>query len=284
MILVTGASGTIGRSTIAALRQRSAPFKVGARALAKAKGLGFDAVEFDWDNPGTYEPALRGADHAFLLPPISDKQVEQGKAFVAAAKRAGVKHLVKLSVIGARFEPGIFLGRQHGEVEKVIEASGLGFTHLRPTFFMQNFVNYYGVDLSKAESTVYLPHGTGKASWVDARDVGEVAAVALTSTGHEGKAYDLTGGEALSDAEVTALFSKATGKKIAYVDVPEAAAREAMTKMQAPGWLIDGFMELHGLIKNGYSSAVADGVSKVTGKKPRTFAQYVDDVTNGRAS
>ena len=169
---------------------------------------------------------------------------------------------------------------QHGSVEKLIEESGLGWTHLRPTFFMQNFVNYYGVDLSKPESTFYLPHGDSKTSWVDAKDVGEAAAVALTSAGHEGKAYDLTGPEALSDAEVAALFAKATGKQIHYVAVPDAAAREAMISMGSPGWLVDGFMELHGIIKAGYAADVATGVDLVLGRKPRSFAEYLAELTS----
>ena len=283
MILVTGASGTISHSTLQSLRARGVSVRVGSRSLEKAKAFGVEVVEFDWAKPTTYEPALRGVERAFLLPPVSDQQVEQGQRFVDAAKRSGVKHIVKLSVIGSRIEPGIFLSRQHADVEKAIEASGLGFTHLRPTFFMQNFVNYYGVDLTKAESAVYLPHGAGKTSWVDGRDVGEAAAVALTSPGHEGKAYDLTGPEALSDAEVTALFSKATGKTITYFDVPESAAREAMAGMHTPSWLIDGFMELHGIIKNGYAAAVASDLEKVLGHTPRTFARYLDDVVKGVA-
>jgi uncharacterized protein YbjT (DUF2867 family) len=284
MILVTGASGTVGRSTVAALQKRGAAFRVGARSIDKARAAGYAAVEFDWEQAATYERALEGVERAFLLPPINDKQVEQARAFVDAARRAGVKHLVKLSVAGARIEPGFRLGRQHGEGEKYIEASGLSWCFLRPNFFMQNFVNYYGVDLSRAESTVYLPHGTARTSWVDARDVGEVAAAALTGSGHEGKAYELTGPEALSDAEVAQLFSKASGRKVAYVDVPEQAAREAMAKMGMPGWLVDAYLELHALIRSGHAAGLGDGVEKALQRKPRSFAQYVDDVVKGKAA
>jgi uncharacterized protein YbjT (DUF2867 family) len=283
MILVTGASGTVGRATVEALRKKGASFKVGLRSPEKAKSLGAEGVAFDFANPATFEPAMRGADHVFLLPPISDKQVEEAKALVDAAKRAGVKHVVKLSVVGARMEPGIAFGRQHGEGEKVIEASGLGWTHLRPTFFMQNWVNYYGVDPSKPESTAYIPIGTGKASWIDARDIGDVAAAVLSDPGHEGKAYDLTGPEALSGAECAALLSRATGKKISFVDVPESAAREAIAKSGAPGWMVDGMLELFGIIKAGYSEGVADGVEKVLGRKGRTFEQFAADVAKGNA-
>lgn len=283
MILVTGASGTVGRATVEALKKRGAGFKVGLRSPEKAKGLGADAVVFDFANPATFEPAMRGADHVFLLPPLGDRQAEEAKALVDAAKRAGVKHVVKLSVIGARLEPGIFFGRQHGEGEKVIEASGLGFTHLRPTFFMQNWLNYYGVDPSKPESTAYLPIGTGKAAWVDARDLGEVAAAVLTDPGHEGKAYDLTGPAALSGAECAATLSRATGKKIAFVDVPESAARDAIAKSGAPGWMVDGMLELFGIIKAGYAESVADGVEKVLGRKPRTFEAFAADLAKGSA-
>ena len=155
---VTGATGTIGSATVQALKDKGAKFKVGARSPDKLKGQGVEAVLFDWDKPETYGPALKGVEKVFLLPPTSDKQVEYTQKLVDEAKKAGVKHIVKLSVIGADAKPGIILGRQHLEGEKVIQASGLAWTMLRPTFFMDNFVNYYGAD-PKKDSTMYASYG-----------------------------------------------------------------------------------------------------------------------------
>jgi uncharacterized protein YbjT (DUF2867 family) len=169
----------------------------------------------------------------------------------------------------------------HRAAEKAMQGSGLAWTMLRPTFFMDNFVNYYGVD-PKKDSTVYLPQGQGKAVWVDGRDVGEVAAAVLAGKGHEGKVYELTGSEALGAAEALAILGEALGHKYTYVDVPEAAARKAMQDMQMPAWMVEGFMELHMLIRNGWSATPAQGVKEVLGRPPRSFKEYAKDLAAGK--
>jgi uncharacterized protein YbjT (DUF2867 family) len=280
MILITGATGTIGSSTVKALKAKGARFKVGTRSPEKLKGLQVDTVAFDWDKPETFGPALQGVEKLFLLTPVSEKQVEYAKGLVAAAKKAGVKHIVKLSVMGVEAEPGISLGRLHRASEQAIKDSGIAWTMLRPTFFMDNFFNFYGVD-PKKDSTMYAPHGEGKAAWVDGRDVGEVAAAVLTSSGHEGKAYVLTGPEILSDAEALKLLGEALGRNYSYVNVPEEAARKAMSDMQMPGWMVDGLMELNMLIKTNALATVVDGVKQVLGRPPRSFKEYAKDYAAG---
>lgn len=280
MILITGATGTIGSSTVKALKAKGARFKVGTRSPEKLKDLNVETVAFDWDKAETFGPALQGVEKLFLLTPVTDKQVQYTKSLVDAAKKAGVKHIVKLSVIGVDAEPGFSLGRLHRDSEKAIKDSGIAWTMLQPTFFMENFFNFYGAD-PKKDSTVYAPHGQGKAAWIDGRDVGEVAAAVLTSSGHEGKAYELTGPQALGDAEALAILGEAVGHKYNYVDVPEAAAQKAMSDMGMPGWMVTGMMELSGLIKNGGSAAVAPGVKQVLGREPRSFKQYAQDYAAG---
>lgn len=280
MILVTGATGTIGSSTVKALKAKGARFKVGARSPDKLKGQGVEAVPFDWEKPETFGPALQGVEKVFLLTPMSEKQVEYTQALTDAAKKAGVKHIVKLSVMGADAEPGISLGRMHRDGEKAIKNSGIAWTMLRPTFFMDNFVNYYGVDPAK-DSTMYAAHGEGKAVWVDGRDIGEVAAAVLTSPGHEGKVYDLTGPEALSDAEVLAILGQALGHKYTYVAVPDEAALKSMQDMKMPAWMVEGYMGLNALIKNNWAATAATGVKDVLGRAPRSFKDYAKDYAAG---
>jgi uncharacterized protein YbjT (DUF2867 family) len=276
MILVTGATGTIGSATVEALKSRGAKFKVGVRSAEKAKQLGAESTHFDFDDFNSYLPALQGVEKVFLLPPISASSLGYTLQLVAAAKRAGVKHLVKLSVIGADSDPGISLTRQHFAGERELRASGLAWTMLRPTFFMQNFVNYYGVD-PKKDGPVYLAHAEGRTTWVDARDVAEVAAAVLTTEGHEGKVYDLTGPAAVSSAEALAMLGQALGHKYDYMNVPPEAADKALADMGAPLWMVDGFGELSWLIRNGYASAVAPGVTQVLGREPRTFESWARD-------
>jgi len=281
MILVTGASGTVGSATVAALKAKGVDFRVGSRSPEKAKALGAPAVELDWDRPETLARAVAGVEKAFLLTPISDQLESLTRAFVDAAKQAGVRHVVKLSAMGAGPE-SIALGRQHGAGEEVIQSSGLDWTMVQPTSFAQNFLNYYGVDPEK-DSTVYLPLGEGKASWVDARDVGEVAAAVLTDDGHQGKTYVLTGPEAVGAAEALAMLSEALGHTYTYVDVPEDAARKAMTDSGVPAWLVTAYSELNSVIKNGYASGVAPGVKQVLDRDGRTFAEFARDLAASRS-
>lgn len=282
MILVTGGTGTVGQATVRALKARGKPFKIGTRDPGKAKANGTRAVELDFDRPETVAQALQGIKRVLSLTPVSEQQDEWVRTLVAFAKRAGVKHVVRLSVIGA--DPGapFAFARAHGESEDVIRESGVPFTFLRPTFFAQNFVNYYGVT-PKADATVHLPHGDGRAAWVDVRDVGEVAAAALTSPGHEDKTYALTGPEALADAEALAILGEALGRTYAYADVPEDAARHAMLGAGMPQWQVQGMLELHGLIRNGQAAATASGVQDALGREPRSFRDYARDLAAGAA-
>ncbi|MEN3276539.1 MAG: hypothetical protein V7631_2329 [Massilia sp.] len=273
MILLTGATGTIGRATMAALRAANAAFKVAARNPAQLQALGVPGVAFDWDQLDSYLPALQGVDRLFLLTPNSERQAGYILQAVAAARRAGVRHIVRVSVMGADAEPGIILGRQHVAAEREIRASGIGWTILRPTFFMDNFVRYYGVDPHQ-DSQVYLPNGDGKAAWVDPADVGEVAARVLCTDSGAGSVIDLTGPELLSTAEVLSVLSSELGHRYTYVDVSEQAAREAMEKTGMPAWLVDAFLELHALVRQGHAATLASGVQQVLGRPPRSMREW----------
>lgn len=271
MIIVTGATGTIGKSTVKALTKLGAGFKVAVRSPEKVSGV--DAVRFDFDDPATYAPALAGAERLFLLTGLTADAPAQTARVAAAAKEAGVEHIVKLSVIGADSEPGTIFGRQHREGERAIEATGLAYTFLRPTFFMQNWLNYYGARLEQ-DSTVYLPHGQGMpVVWVDADDIGEVAAKALTTSDWRGKHFDLTGAEGLTDAQVAALVSELSGKTCTYVEVDEEAVRGAMAG--APDWMLEGFLELHRIIRAGYAMWPSPTLGELLGRAPTTFRQYL---------
>jgi uncharacterized protein YbjT (DUF2867 family) len=282
MILVTGATGTVGRGVVAALKAGGARFRVGSRSEAKARSLGVPVVEFDWDRPATLGAAFAGTEQLFLLAPVSNRLRDYGEAAAAAAKQAGVRRIVWLSAIGADAERPLHLPGLHREAERAIERTGIGWTFLRANSFMQNFVNYYGVDPFK-NCPVYLPHGQGGASWIDTRDVGEVAARVLTETGHERTAYTLTGGEAVTTVDAIATLGEALGREYQYVDVPDEAASEAMRTHRAPEWMIEALAQLNSDIKHGRANAVTPAVRDVLGRAPRTFRQYADDLAAGRA-
>lgn len=281
MILLTGATGSIGQATMAALRSANAAFKVAARNPTQLQAQGVSSVAFDWDQLGSYLPALHGVDRLFLLTPNSERQVGYILQAVAAARRAGVRHIVRVSVMGADAEPGIVLGRQHVAAEREIRASGIGWTILRPTFFMDNFVRYYGVDPHQ-DSQVYLPNGDGKAAWVDPADVGEVAARVLCTDSDVGSVLDLTGPELLSTAEVLAVLGSVLGHRYTYVDVPEQAVRDTMEKSGMPAWLVDAFLELNALVRRGHAATLAGGVQQVLGRPPRSMREWAARVETAR--
>jgi uncharacterized protein YbjT (DUF2867 family) len=275
-VLVTGATGTIGRDVARRLVEKSVAVRAGVRDQAKArKQLGADVAlaPFEFENEKTFSEALEGVEKVFLLPPLLPNQLEITNAFVDAAKRAGVRHIVKLSAIGIDDETRPTAVKWHRANEQRIRESGLEFTFLRPNSFMQNFFTYF----PPHNGAIYLPWGNGTASFVDTRDIASVAAEVLTSDGHEGKIYTLTGPAALGIAEVARTLSEVTGREFKYVDVPEAAARDGMLQAGVPQWQVELVMELHAVNKQNRWSAVTSDIEKVTGAPPTDFTQFARD-------
>lgn len=275
-ILVTGATGTIGREVVRHLSKKNAAVRAGIRDTAKARTQFGEAVEvtpFDFEGTGSYSAALKDVEKLFILPPLIPNQVDVITALVEAAKSAGVRHIVKLSAIGADPEARSTLGKWHGQTDEHIRQSGLALTILRPNSFMQNFINYF----PPRDGVIYLPWGEGKASFVDARDIGAVAAEILTDDGHVGSTYDLTGPEALGIADVARILSTGASREIRYIDVPEAAARDAMLQAHIPEWQVDALLELHAINKKGLWNGVTSDVEKITGHSATTFTQFARD-------
>jgi len=274
-ILVTGATGTIGRDVARQLSGKGVAVRAGVRDQAKAKKELPDIalVPFDFENEKMFSAALEGVEKVFLLPPLLPNQLELMNRFVDAAKRAGVGHIVKLSAIGIDDETQPTAIKWHGASERHIRESGVAFTFLRPNSFMQNFITYF----PPRNGAIYLPWGNGTASFVDTRDIANVAAKALTSDGHEGKIYTLTGPATLGIAEVALILSEVAGREFKYVDVPEAAARDGMLQAGVPPWQAELVLELHAINKQNRWSAVTSDVEKVTGTPPTDFAQFARD-------
>jgi uncharacterized protein YbjT (DUF2867 family) len=274
-ILVTGATGTIGSQLVSELKGKNdVAVRVGVRNAAKAealKGGNVTPVDFEYTRTDLIQKAVEGVEKLFLVTPFSQDQVDLAARLIDYAKAAGVKHIVKLSAFGSDFEPGIQLGRWHRAVERYISGSGVKYTFLRPNNFMENFLNYYPPG---PDGNIYLPWGQGACSFIAGADIAAVAATALTSAGHEDKAYVLTGPEAFTIGQAAATLSEVSGRKANYVDVPEAAAKQAMLGMGMPEWMVDGMMELHAIDKAGYAAQVTDEVRKITGRAPISFAQF----------
>ena len=198
MLLVTGATGTTGMEVLRALKDRGVEARGLVRDETKAhhlRDLGFEPATGDLGDPRTLAPALEGVEKAYLVSPIGPMQSEFEQAFLETAKEAGVKHIVKLSVIGASPRRRCASPARTPRSSAALKESGMAWTLLRPTGFMQNTLAWGPRVL---DGTFYSPVPDAAFSIVDARDVAEVAAIALTEEGHEGKAYGLSGPEAVS--------------------------------------------------------------------------------------
>ena len=295
-ILVTGATGTVGSEVVKQLLSVKGQKKEEDNMIIKAaarsahdstfRNLGVQAVELDFNKPDSLSGALRGVDKLFLLTPFQSNMVDLTSNLVNEAKNAGVKYIVKQSVLGADAEQAITPSRLHRQAEKVIEESGIPFTFLRPNFFMQNFVTFYS-NFIKTQGAFYVPAADAKASFVDVRDIAAVAVQALSGSQsskngeseskHIGKAYDITGGEAISYGEAAEILSKEIGKKVNYVNISDDDARKGMKEMGADEWTINSMIELFGVTRAGYLSEISPAVEQVTGKKPISFSQFARD-------
>jgi uncharacterized protein YbjT (DUF2867 family) len=194
-ILVTGSTGTVGSEVVKQLASHSLAYgviKAGVHSEDKAdKFKAYDSVgivNLDYGRQETIADALDNVDKIFLLTLPAPDMTDIYSNLVKEAKKNDVKYIVKLSVMGADAEPANTIGRLHRLEERIIEESGIPYSFLRPTAFMQNFVNYYGLTI-KNENAFYLPAGDGKISFVDARDIAAVAVRVITENGsqHENK-------------------------------------------------------------------------------------------------
>lgn len=276
-ILVTGASGNIGRPLLTALKAQNANVKaMSSKAIAAATTAGATAnsVAGDFADPTSLQLAFAGIDTLFLLLPLVPNKLDLARNAVAAAKAAGVKHIVRSSGAGADASSPVALARLQGQIDQMVVDSGLAYTFLRPSGFMQNWINFSAGQIKGG--TVYAPHGQGAQSVVDARDIADAAAaVLLNPAAHAGRAYTLTGAEALTDAQMLATIAGAMGRSVNYVDVPEAAAEQAMQGMGMPALMIEWFMSLNHVIKRGWAAGITDDVQTLTGHAPRRFADFV---------
>jgi uncharacterized protein YbjT (DUF2867 family) len=275
MILVTGATGTTGSAIVEALLDLGNVPRVLARDPEKAARKLGDDVEIaagDFADAESLKAACEGVDVALLLSPPEPTTVADQARFIDAAKRAGVGRIVKLSAVGAYPGAPARFCDWHGRAEAYLEASGLAWTHLRPSFFLQNLL---GLAAMAKGGALYVPAGDGRAPFVDVRDIAAVAAHALSEDGHEEKVYDVTGPAAVTYADVAAALSTVLGKPVAHVDVPVAAAAAGMVRGGMEPWRADAINELNVAMRQERLAGVTDVVRRVGRKEPVTLEQFV---------
>jgi uncharacterized protein YbjT (DUF2867 family) len=275
MILITGASGNVGKEVLKQIAQAGVPIRAAFQSVGKAATApsGVEIVTMDYNQPETLQAALKGIDRVFLIGPPTDQLVAVERKAVDAVKRAGVPQIVKLSAMGGR---GTTFPSLHAESEDYVQASGVRYTFLRPNGFMQNMVNYNAGTIN-TQNAFYGCQGEGKVSHIDIRDIAAVAVKVLIGDGHQGKAYTLTGPEALSNARLAEILSEDTGRAIEYVNLTDEQLKQGMLGAGVPEWNANALVDLQRFYREGGASAVTNDVEKLLGRKPISFEQFSRD-------
>ena len=277
MILVTGASGNVGSAVLQELLRVGAPVRAmyrsdGDRAKAPA---GANPVIADFADRPSLDRALEGVERVFLVCAPIPQLAELESKMVDACQERGIRHLVQSSALGADTYDKSF-PKWHAVVERKLRASGIPATILRPESFMQNVTTYFASTIT-SQGAFYAAGGTAPIAFVDVRDVGAVAAKVLTSNGHAGKAYTLTGPEALNYTRIAEKLSAQLGKPVKYVALTQQQLRQSMHDMGMPPWQVEALADLQAYYTDGPGAKVTADVRAVLGREPITFDQFLKD-------
>ena len=276
-ILVTGAGGNVGREVIKELSDRGRPFVAAVRNETDGRrewGRPTATVRFDFADPATYAAAFDGIGQLFLVRPPAISDVQRYLfPVIDFARSAGVEQIVFLSLLGVnRRVP-------HYQVEKKIEASGIPYTFLRPSYFMQNLNTAYREGI-RDQGEIFLPAGRGKMSFIDVRDIGAVAARVLTEPGHLGQRYTLTGSQALDYFQVARILTRVLGREIRYANPTPRQYEARMRQQQMPEALIQVMLGLYFTIRWGFGAKRTRDVQRLLGRPPLTLDQFVEDYSS----
>ncbi|PQJ26915.1 hypothetical protein BSZ35_18485 [Salinibacter sp. 10B] len=277
MILVTGATGTIGRRVLRLLSERGIPTRALSRNPSQGETLPHvEWAEADLGEPETLPSVFDGANRLFILTGNARSMTRLQKNAIDAAANAGVEHVVKLSARGA--DPGSksAIGQWHHEVETYLKAAGPTWTMLRPHVFMQNLLGQ--AERIRSQGEIRAPSGEGRIPLVDIRDIADVAAQVLTEDGHGKETYILTGGEAIDYHQVAGAIGTATKQDVEYVPESFDEARARFEDEGLPDWLIDSKLALAWYHRAGGATArTTRDIYDVTGQPPRTIVQFAYD-------
>ncbi len=241
-----------------------------AHALAQMPGV--TVVEGDMSQPETLREPLRGVDRAMLISSADPRKAEVQLNFVAAAREAGVANVVKPSGIIPDLHSPFRFARMHGEVERALEMSGMAYTHLRAGEFMQAYFRQAPSIIARGSFS--LPMADARIASIDVADIAEVAAQVLTSDGHAGKTYPLTGSEALTMSDVGQRLTTVLERPVQYIDVPSEVYRDGLIAAGVPVFNADALVELFAERRKGKESNVYATAEELLNRRPTTFAEF----------
>lgn len=275
-ILVTGATGTFGNLVAEMLHQNGEEIRVMVRDPSRFNLSGFEVAVGDFAEPDRLDAALSGIERVFLASFDRGDFVALQANAIAAAKRQGVQHIVRISTMFIDEPKFASFMDVSIEGERQLEGSGVGYTHLRPSWVLQNFLPTSAATPAR-DGFIRLPAGDGRIGFVDARDVAAVATTVLMEPGHEGCTYELTGPEARTHDEVAEALSRATGREIKFENLsPQTYANE----LAAAGWpqkSIETMDLLFADIRAGGAAVLTEDVKRVTGRAPFGIEEFARD-------
>lgn len=271
-VLVLGATGTTGSEVVRAAVEAGANVRAATRNPAGASFEGAEAVAFDPDAPETWGPALEGVDALyFMMPSYRPDEIEVGNAILDAAVEAGVKRIVKLSAAGVDAMPE----SAHFKLDQAVQESGVEWNLLRPTFFIDNFVTFYG-EMIASEGVIALPAGDGRTGFIAASDIGDVGALALLGE-ETGQIWTLTGKESLTHTEVAEILTDVLDREVRFVDITPEQHIEGMKAGGMPPLGVEILSTLYGYVREGYTAELSPAVADLLGREPVTFREWAEE-------
>ena len=280
-IIVLGATGNIGKAVLQNLRNQDVEVYAAVRSesdFGRVESLGAKPIITNFTDQDSLNKALKGMQRVFLVTPLMQNPEAVTQLVINAFKENGLKHMVRSTASGADSNGQIQMARWAGASEDLIKESGINYTILRPASFLQNFINFHSHTI-KEHSGFYAPVGDAKYAMLDINDLGELAALALTSENHFGKTYELSG-LAYSNDEIANTLSEVFGKKVSYIDIPEEKAKESMLSNQMPEWMVNAMMELNYIIKQGWAAGYSEDFKRVTGKEYTSAKSFFENNKN----
>ncbi len=267
MILVTGATGTVGRPVVEAVRKTGKPLKVLVRTPEDARKIpaGVESVVGDFSSKESMKSALQGVDSVFIVCSPIPALVELEGNVIDACRESQIKHVVLNSALGAGDYPKSFPS-WHKIVEDKLLSSGLGYTIIRPNGFMQNILAYLAPSI-RAQGVFYAAMGSARTSYLDVNDIATVIAKALVVPNeHIGKTYELNGPEAVSYGELAERISRVANREVKYVDIPEATQRKTMLELGMPEWQVNALLDLQQYYVSGGGGKVTEVLPRLLGR------------------
>jgi uncharacterized protein YbjT (DUF2867 family) len=275
MILVTGASGSVGKAVLAEVARSGAPHRAMYRSKQEAAKApaGTETVIADFSDKASLAAALRGVDSVYLVcSPIPDLVQLEGNV-IEASQAAGVRRVVLNSALGAG-DYGKSFPSWHRKVEDKLKATKLAYCILRPNSFMQNVLTYYAPSI-RAQGAFYGAMGNARTTYLDVRDIAVVAAKVLRDGEHDGKTYELNGPEALTYPEVAQKISQHAGIAAKYVDIPVDAQRKAMLDQGMPDWQVTALLDLQEYYTGGKGGTVDGVLQRLLGRPSITMDKFL---------